>query len=106
MEEKEILERILSLEFEQKTISKQLDKIENTLVSLNNNVSAFTQEITLLKANSHNKEECKSSLVKEIKTEIKKDIFDSFSYVGKFTILLGAIVGGLGAWLRYWLESK
>ena len=102
MREKEILERMVTVEVKQEEINKKLTKIETSLDFLNKNLSSFTQEISLLKANSHNKEECKISLVKEV----KKDIFDSFSRVGQFTILLGVIVGGLGAWLKYWLEVK
>ena len=102
MEKKEILERILSLEFEQKTISKQLDKIENTLVSLNTNVSSFTQELTLVKANSHNKEECKSALVKEV----KKEVYDSFKHTGQTTMAIGAVIGFIGYWLKTWFEGK
>lgn len=102
MEEKEILERILSLEFEQKAISKQLDKIENTLVSLNTNVSSFTQELTLLKANTHNKEECKTIIIKEVKT----DIYESFKRTGQATMAIGAAIGFIGYWLKTWLGGN
>lgn len=88
MSEKELSERITIVEQEQKYIIKKLDELNSHFSKLNDNLSTFTQELTLIKADSHNSAVCRSTIVKEAKTEI----VDSFKTVGKITAAIGVII--------------
>lgn len=90
-------DRILKLELKHENVIEKLNQIDDSLQKLNDNISTFTQELVLIKANSHIPSECKTQIIKEV----KKEMGESIKNVGRFTLFIGAIIGGIASWLKW-----